>query len=30
MGELFKVLVLVRGIGEPLPGFACGDRLHAL
>jgi SAM-dependent MidA family methyltransferase len=30
MGELFKVLMLGRGIGEPLPGFAHGDRLHAL
>ncbi len=30
MGELFKVLALGRGIGEPLPGFARGDRVHAL
>jgi len=30
MGELFKVLALGRGIGEPLPGFASGDRCHAL
>lgn len=30
MGELFKVLALGRGIGEPLPGFAHGDRCHAL
>ena len=31
MGELFKVLVLGRGITAPLlPGFAQGDRLHAL
>ncbi len=30
MGELFKVLVLGRGIGEPLLGFAHGDRCHAL
>jgi len=30
MGELFKVLMLGRGIGEPLPGFASGDRCHAL
>jgi SAM-dependent MidA family methyltransferase len=30
MGELFKVLVLGRGIGEPLPGFAHGDRCLAL
>jgi len=30
MGELFKVLMLGRGIDEPLPGFASGDRCHAL
>lgn len=30
MGELFKVLALGRGMGEPLLGFARGDRLHAL
>ena len=31
MGELFKVLALGRGITAPLlPGFAQGDRLHAL
>lgn len=30
MGELFKVLVLGKGIDEPLPGFASGDRCHAL
>ena len=30
MGELFKVLVLGKGIGEPLLGFASGDRCHAL
>ncbi|TAK44032.1 MAG: class I SAM-dependent methyltransferase [Betaproteobacteria bacterium] len=30
MGELFKVLALGRGIGEPLPGFRQGDRSHAL
>jgi SAM-dependent MidA family methyltransferase len=30
MGELFKVLVLGKGIDEPLLGFASGDRCHAL
>lgn len=30
MGELFKVIALGRGIGEPLLGFAIGDRRHAL
>ncbi len=30
MGELFKVLVLGRGIDVPLPGFAHGDRCLAL
>jgi SAM-dependent MidA family methyltransferase len=30
MGELFKVLLLGKGIEEPLPGFAQGDRSHAL
>jgi SAM-dependent MidA family methyltransferase len=30
MGELFKVLMLGKGIDGPLPGFALGDRLHAL
>ncbi|GIK26587.1 MAG: SAM-dependent methyltransferase [Betaproteobacteria bacterium] len=30
MGELFKVLMLGRGIDGPLQGFARGDRLHAL
>lgn len=30
MGELFKVLVLGRGIAEPLMGFVRGDRTHAL
>jgi SAM-dependent MidA family methyltransferase len=30
MGELFKVLVLGRGVDAPLLGFARGDRLHAL
>ena len=32
MGELFKVLLLAKGLGEnpPLPGFAQGDRLHTL
>ncbi|MBI4990167.1 MAG: SAM-dependent methyltransferase [Rhodocyclales bacterium] len=30
MGELFKVLALGKGIGEPLLGFAHGDRCHAL
>jgi len=30
MGELFKVLVLGRGIAEPLLGFRRGDRRHAL
>jgi len=30
MGELFKVIALGRGIDTPLPGFARGDRRHAL
>lgn len=30
MGELFKVLALGRGLSPPLPGFAHGDRRHAL
>ncbi|MDR2000147.1 MAG: SAM-dependent methyltransferase [Zoogloeaceae bacterium] len=30
MGELFKVIVLGRGIEEPLPGFTRGDRTHTL
>lgn len=30
MGELFKVLMLGRGLGESLLGFADGDRAHAL
>ena len=32
MGELFKVLLLGKGLGDdvPLTGFAQGDRLHAL
>lgn len=30
MGELFKVIALGRGIGEPLLGFRRGDRLAAL
>ena len=30
MGELFKVIALARGIGQPLIGFLRGDRLHAL
>jgi SAM-dependent MidA family methyltransferase len=30
MGELFKVIALGKGIGEPLLGFARGDRRHAL
>jgi SAM-dependent MidA family methyltransferase len=30
MGELFKVLALGKEIGEPLLGFASGDRCHAL
>lgn len=30
MGELFKVLMLGRGLGENLLGFADGDRAHAL
>ena len=30
MGELFKVIILGRGISEPLLGFSCGDRLHSL
>ncbi len=29
MGELFKVLAVGRGVGEPLVGFARGDRLGA-
>lgn len=30
MGELFKVIALGRGIGEPLRGFRQGDRTHTL
>ncbi len=30
MGELFKVLALGRGLGQPLIGFSRGDRLHTL
>ena len=30
MGELFKVMMLGKGIHGPLPGFASGDRIHAL
>lgn len=30
MGELFKVMALGRGIAAPSPGFARGDRTHAL
>jgi SAM-dependent MidA family methyltransferase len=30
MGELFKVLVVGRGVARPLLGFASGDRSHAL
>lgn len=30
MGELFKVLAVARGLGEPLLGFCRGDRLYAL
>jgi SAM-dependent MidA family methyltransferase len=30
MGELFKVLVVGRGVAAPLPGFARGDRSHTL
>ena len=30
MGELFKVLVVGRGVKHPLTGFAHGDRAHAL
>ncbi len=30
MGELFKVLVLGKGIDAPLLGFVSGDRAHAL
>ena len=30
MGELFKVLVVGRGVTRPLAGFAQGDRAHAL
>ncbi|NMG66465.1 class I SAM-dependent methyltransferase [Azoarcus indigens] len=30
MGELFKVLALGRGLGQPLLGFSRGDRLHTL
>ncbi len=30
MGELFKVIALGRGIGEPLLGFTSGDRTHTL
>lgn len=30
MGELFKVLVVARGVTQPLAGFSGGDRSHAL
>ena len=30
MGELFKVIAMGKGMGEPLLGFARGDRSHAL
>lgn len=30
MGELFKVLAVGKGVSGPLPGFASGDRTHAL
>jgi len=30
MGEIFKVLVLGRGVTQPLLGFADGDRSHTL
>ena len=30
MGELFKVIALGRGMPQPLLGFTCGDRTHAL
>jgi SAM-dependent MidA family methyltransferase len=30
MGELFKVLVVGRGVHRPLLGFAQGDRSHTL
>lgn len=30
MGELFKVIAMGKGIGEPLLGFARGDKSHAL
>jgi SAM-dependent MidA family methyltransferase len=30
MGELFKVLVVARGVTQPLSGFSRGDRSHAL
>ncbi|MCX7166362.1 MAG: SAM-dependent methyltransferase [Rhodocyclales bacterium] len=30
MGELFKVIALVRGVPQPLLGFCRGDRVHAL
>jgi SAM-dependent MidA family methyltransferase len=30
MGELFKVLAIGRGIGDPARGFARGDRAHTL
>jgi SAM-dependent MidA family methyltransferase len=30
MGELFKVIVLAKGLDEPLMGFAHGDRSHTL
>jgi SAM-dependent MidA family methyltransferase len=30
MGELFKVLVVGRGVQRPLLGFAQGDRSHTL
>ena len=30
MGELFKVLVVARGVTRPLAGFSRGDRSHTL
>ena len=30
MGELFKVIALSKGLGEPLLGFARGDKRHTL
>ena len=30
MGELFKVMMLGKGVDGPLLGFASGDRIHAL